>query len=61
MDLLLKTLVERGASDGFAVVDAPLTIKVDGHLYPLDDTILSASDVSRLIAETMSPEQLAQF
>ena len=61
MDLLLKTLVERGASDGFATVDAPLTIKVDGHLHRLDDTSLSASDISRLIAETMSAEEQAQF
>lgn len=59
--VLLEAMVERGASDGFITVDAPLSIKVDGQLQPMGEAVLSEADVSTLIRETMNTDQQAQF
>lgn len=61
VELLLEAMVERGASDGFITVDAPLTIKVDGQLQPMGDTLLAEADVAALIRQTMDAEQATQF
>lgn len=59
--VLLEAMVERGASDGFIMADAPLSIKVDGQLQAMNDTLLTEADVAGLIRETMTAEQEAQF
>ena len=37
MDDLLARIVKEGASDGFIAADAPLSIKVDGEIFPISD------------------------
>ncbi len=59
--VLLEAMVERGASDGFIMADAPLSIKIDGQLQAMSDTRLTEADVAALIRETMTADQEAQF
>lgn len=58
---LLRIMVERGASDGFVTVDAPVTIKVDGQLLPVADQVMSEEQVHQLIMQTMSKNQQQEF
>ena len=61
MEKLFKVMVERGASDGFVTVDAPMTIKVDGELVAVSDQRLSELEVSHLLRSSMTPDQQAEF
>jgi len=54
-------MVEREASDLFLTADAPPSIKVYGHLVPLDSTDLSAETVSAVAHQIMSEEQSHDF
>tara|TARA_R110002072_G_scaffold4663_7_gene32601 strand:+ start:52776 stop:53909 length:1134 start_codon:yes stop_codon:yes gene_type:complete len=58
---LLRTMVEREASDLFLTAEAPPSIKVFGHLVPLGSTDLSADVVSAVAHQIMSEEQSHDF
>lgn len=61
VNVLLETMVKQGASDGFIISDAPLSIKVDGQVSPMGDASLTVGHVAELIRETMNDQQQAQF
>ena len=58
---LLKRIVKEGASDGFIAAGAPLSIKVDGQIYPISDQPLTEEDTRRLVLSTMRPDQQEEF
>lgn len=58
---LLKIMVERGASDGFVTVDAPVTIKIDGDLIPIGSHPMEEEEVRKLIFGSMSDAQRTEF
>jgi twitching motility protein PilU len=58
---LLKRIVKESASDGFIAAGAPLSIKVDGQIYPISDQPLTEEDTRRLVLSTMRPDQQEEF
>ena len=61
MEDLLKVIVESRSSDGFVLVDAPITIKVDGNFVQINERDQSETEVRELIMSTMSPAQRSSF
>ena len=58
---LLERMVKEGASDGFITADAPLSIKVDGQIYPITGQPMAEDDVFEMILSSMRPEQEEEF
>ena len=58
---LFKLMVERGASDLFFTSNAPIKIKIEGQIYPVNKQVLPPAAVRSLCFGLMSPEQLEQF
>jgi twitching motility protein PilU len=58
---LLGRMVKEGASDGFITADAPLSIKVDGQIYPITGQPMADDDVFELILSSMRAEQEEEF
>jgi twitching motility protein PilU len=58
---LLKRVVEEGASDGFIAAGAPLSIKVDGEIYPISEHPLTEEETKELVLSTMRPDQQEEF
>ena len=61
MEDILKVIVEQRASDGFVLVDAPITIKVDGNFVQINKRHQTEDEVRELIMSTMSPAQRSSF
>ena len=47
----LKKSVELGASDVFVVAGAPISVKIDGTMHPLDDERLMPDNTMKLISD----------
>lgn len=58
---LLGRMVKEGASDGFITVGAPLSIKVDGQIYPITGQPVTDEEVFEMIISSMRPEQEEEF
>ncbi|NQX87279.1 MAG: PilT/PilU family type 4a pilus ATPase [Halioglobus sp.] len=58
---LLRRMLKEGASDGFVTAGAPLSIKVDGQIYPITGSPVTDQEVFDLIIATMRPEQEEEF
>ncbi len=61
LDILLKAMVAREASDLFLTTHAQPMVKVFGHLQSLDDQVLTAADVESAAFGIMTTEQRDQF
>jgi twitching motility protein PilT len=62
LDLLLKTLVERGGSDLHLTVGIPPSIRVNGELTHLDDfPVLSPDELQKLLYAIMTQKQREAF
>ncbi len=57
----LNALVERGGSDLFFSVGAPVNLKRDGELEPFDDVVLTNEQVRELAYQVMNAKQVEQF
>ncbi len=57
----LRRMVERGASDLFFSAGAPVQVKVEGVLAPLEAEVLDGARVRKLAYALMSAEQRAEF
>jgi twitching motility protein PilU len=57
----LEEMVRQNASDAFFSAGAPVSLKVEGEIAPLDSKKLGAGDVLALISPHLSAEQLTQF
>jgi twitching motility protein PilU len=58
---LLKLMSEKNASDLFFTSNAPVKIKIEGVIYPVNRQILSAEAVRQIALGLMSAEQLDHF
>jgi twitching motility protein PilU len=58
---LLQLAADRKASDLFFSVGAPINIKIDGVMMPVNAQILTSEFVKRIAYELMTPERIVQF
>jgi twitching motility protein PilU len=58
---LFKLMVDRRASDLFFAPNAPIKIKIEGHIHAVNKQILSAESVRAAAFALMSPEQIEYF
>ena len=58
---LFKLMVERKASDLFFTSNAPIKIKIEGQIYPINKQVLSPPMVRQAVLALMSPEQREVF
>ena len=58
---LLERVVSEGASDGFISAGAAPSIKVDGTIFPIRETPLSAEEARQLVLSTMDEDQQVYF
>jgi twitching motility protein PilU len=58
---LLKLMAEKKASDLFFTSNAPVKIKIEGVIYPVNKQVLNAEAVRDIAHGLMSPEQLEHF
>ncbi|MBV1775026.1 PilT/PilU family type 4a pilus ATPase [Burkholderiaceae bacterium DAT-1] len=56
-----KLMAERRASDLFITAGAPIQIKIEGVLHPINRQVLTPEHVDKLADELMSPEQKRTF
>jgi len=61
IDSLLERMVKEGASDGFITADAPLSIKVDGQIYPISKRALTEDEARDMVFSTMRQDQQVDF
>lgn len=58
---ILKAAVKHGASDVFITAGRPASLKVNGRLATLDQTLLSDNEARDLVLSTMNDEQKRTF
>ncbi len=58
---LFKLMVERKASDLFFTSNAPIKIKIEGQIYPINKQVLSPLMVRQAVLALMTPEQRGVF
>ena len=58
---LFKLMVERKASDLFFTSNAPIKIKIEGQIYPVNKQILAPDAVRAAAFGLMTPEQIEYF
>ena len=57
----LRLMVERGASDLFFTVGAPVNVKIEGAMSPVGKNTLPAGAVTAILPGVLSEEQLTSF
>ena len=58
---LLKTMVEKGASDLFITAGLPPSIKLHGRVTPLSSTAMTPEQAREVVLSVMSEKQRAEF
>ena len=58
---LFKLMVEKKASDLFFTSNAPIKIKIEGQIYPVNKQVLAPETVRQTVLALMTPEQREQF
>ncbi len=58
---LFKLMVEKNASDLFFTCNAPIKIKIEGQILPVNKQVLSPDTVRQTAFALMSPEQRERF
>jgi twitching motility protein PilU len=58
---LFKLMVEKKASDLFFTANAPIKIKIEGQIFPVNKNVLTPDVVRQTAYALMSPEQREQF
>jgi twitching motility protein PilU len=58
---LFKLMVDRKASDLFFTSNAPIKIKIEGHIYPINKHVLPPAAVRTICFGLMTAEQILQF
>ena len=61
IDILLERVVKQRASDGFISAGAAPSIKVDGQLRPITDTVLSDEDAKAMVLSVMREDQQKEY
>lgn len=60
-DILLKVVVEKGASDLFITAGLPPSIKVSGRMIPMSKTALTPDQSREMVHATMSETQIQEY
>ncbi len=60
-DVLLKVVVEKGASDLFITSGLPPSIKVSGRMMPMSKTALTPEQAREMVHSTMNESQIQEF
>jgi twitching motility protein PilU len=58
---LFKLMVDRKASDLFFTSNAPIKIKIEGQIYPINKQVLPPAAVRTICFGLMNPEQIVYF
>src|SRR5262245_9321817 len=58
---LFKLMVERKASDLFFTSNAPIKVKIEGAILPINKQILAPDQVRQAAFGLMTPDQLESF
>lgn len=58
---LLRELRQQGGSDLHLVAESVPRLRIDGHLRPMETTILTSQDVNRLVHHLLTEEQQRQL
>src|SRR5579863_9523413 len=58
---LFKLMVEKKASDLFFTCNAPIKIKIEGQIFPVNKQVLSPETVRQTAIALMTPEQRERF
>lgn len=61
MDRLFQLMKAHDASDMFLAINSPILLKVNGHITPIDQDRLAPSRIQELLAQVMTPSQLAEL
>ena len=57
----LQSMVDSGASDLFITADFPVSVKVNGTLTPISDSVSSDADALALVHQAMNEKQREEF
>ncbi|MEN3111806.1 PilT/PilU family type 4a pilus ATPase [Uliginosibacterium paludis] len=60
-DKLFQLMAERRASDIFVSAGAPIHIKIDGVVIPINQQVMDPAVIQRMAYEIMNPEQITLF
>jgi len=58
---LFRLMVEKKASDLFFTANAPVKIKIEGQIFPVNKNVLTSEVVRQTALALMTPEQRVQF
>ncbi len=61
IDRLFMLMQEKGASDMFFAVNAPIQIKIDGVLYPINQQRMDQAMILNLLNEAVSADRMAEL
>jgi twitching motility protein PilU len=61
IDRLFQLMKEKNASDMFFAVNSPVHIKINGNLIPINQQKLEPENITSLLAEVATPEQMAEL
>jgi twitching motility protein PilU len=61
MDRLFQLMKEKNASDMFFAVNSPVQIKINGNLIPINQQKLDPENITSLLSEIATPEQMAEL
>ncbi|MCX7896308.1 MAG: PilT/PilU family type 4a pilus ATPase [Rhodocyclaceae bacterium] len=58
---LFQLMAEKGASDIYASVGAPINIKINGVAMPINQQVVDTNIIMGLLREMLTPEQLSEY
>jgi twitching motility protein PilU len=61
LEKLFRMMAEKNASDIFVSAGAPINIKINGVLMPVNPQMLSAEDAKNVCYEVLKPHQVERF
>ncbi|MBP6708761.1 MAG: PilT/PilU family type 4a pilus ATPase [Candidatus Accumulibacter sp.] len=61
LDKLFQAMADRQASDIFICAGAPIHIKIQGNIVPINQQIMDPAMIDKIATELLSPEQTAAF
>jgi len=60
-DQLFRLMADKQASDLFITAGAPIHIKIQGHVMPINQQTMDSARIRQMVTELLSPEQLDHF
>src|SRR5712692_8789076 len=61
MTRLFQVMAEKKASDIFVSVGAPINIKINGVAMPVNQTVMTADTVQKLLYEVLNQRQIKEY